>query len=565
MKKLIFCITGTFVAVSAFAQGAVDAFRFSQPDMKGTARFMSMGGAFGALGGDLSTFSQNPAGIGVYRNSEIGITFDLDCQSSESKTNLGSFKDDRTKFLVNNVGGVWTLKLNSSVVPNINLGFTYNKAASFSRRFKGSMTLHNSISNYIAAYSNSIGVTESQVAADNGNNPYNSPAPWLSTLGFQSYLMTPYFPNPDTDETIWEGQWMDGTSGTGNFTVQSSGGVDEYNIALGGNISNVVYWGMDFCITDLYYNESTEWGENLDNAWVDGMKVAYNDFRFGNRYSASGTGFNYKIGLIFKPIQELRLGFAVHTPTWYNMSESYIGGVRFDNPSKDWAPDLVETNNGLRGNDTFNFRSPMKLIASAAGVIGGRFIISADYEWSPYTQMRFSQPSLDYGWYDDIYDDPWYNPWYRPGSPMSEPATRGSVFNDNDPFYNSNKEIKDYYRAQNTFRLGAEFRVTSRFSVRAGYSFVSSPTTKKAYNNNTEIFTSGTLTNYSFNDVTNYITCGLGYKINHFYIDLAYVYKHISANFHPYPTDADGQAFSTPKADLGLSNNQILLSAGFKF
>ena len=53
-----------------FAQSAIDAYRFSQPDLRGTARFMGMGGAFGALGGDLSTLSQNPAGIGVYRSNE---------------------------------------------------------------------------------------------------------------------------------------------------------------------------------------------------------------------------------------------------------------------------------------------------------------------------------------------------------------------------------------------------------------------------------------------------------------------------------------------------------------
>ena len=50
----------------AYGQGAIDAYRISQPDMKGTARFMGMGGAFSALGGDLSTLSQNPAGIGIY-------------------------------------------------------------------------------------------------------------------------------------------------------------------------------------------------------------------------------------------------------------------------------------------------------------------------------------------------------------------------------------------------------------------------------------------------------------------------------------------------------------------
>ena len=52
-----------------FAQGEMDAYRFSQTELNGTARSMSMGGAFGALGGDMSVMSHNPAGLGVYRSS----------------------------------------------------------------------------------------------------------------------------------------------------------------------------------------------------------------------------------------------------------------------------------------------------------------------------------------------------------------------------------------------------------------------------------------------------------------------------------------------------------------
>ena len=59
------------------AQTAYDAYQISRYDLRGTARFMSMGGAFGALGGDLSVLGQNPGGIGVYRKSDIGITLDI--------------------------------------------------------------------------------------------------------------------------------------------------------------------------------------------------------------------------------------------------------------------------------------------------------------------------------------------------------------------------------------------------------------------------------------------------------------------------------------------------------
>ena len=133
MKKLYFTVSAIiaagFVPSTMSAQSATDAYQVSQYDLKGTARFMSMAGAFGALGGDLSTLSQNSAGIGVYRSNELGFTLNLDAQQSTAKSMGVSNTDNQTKFYLNNIGGVATIRLNSSAVPNFNIGFTYNKAA----------------------------------------------------------------------------------------------------------------------------------------------------------------------------------------------------------------------------------------------------------------------------------------------------------------------------------------------------------------------------------------------------------------------------------------------------
>ena len=138
MRKPLLLLGLASAALVSNAQSALDAYTFSQPDLKGTARFMGMAGAFGALGADLSTLSQNPAGIGVYRSSDIGFTLDLDCQSS-SATSMGlRTSDSQTRFLLNNIGAVFTLRLASSSVPNINIGFTYNKHASFNLVYSGS-------------------------------------------------------------------------------------------------------------------------------------------------------------------------------------------------------------------------------------------------------------------------------------------------------------------------------------------------------------------------------------------------------------------------------------------
>lgn len=546
-----------FAAVPAlsYSQSAIDAYRFSQPDLKGTARFMSMGGAFGALGGDLSTLSQNPAGIGVYRSNELGFTVDLDVQNSSSTANGFKTSANQTKFYLNNIGGVATLRLPSSTMPNINMGFTYNRAISFNRKYNGVIGLQNSMSNYIAGIANNEGLTVGDVTSTSDYDPYNPTdggiaAPWLAILGYDSYLINP---EGDPDSPHWTGQWGNGTSGTGRFSVAESGSVEEYNIALGGNISNVVYWGMNFDIVNLDYNINSLWGEDLQNAYVmnpDNNMVSPTSSQWSmrNLYHAGGTGFNYQLGLIIKPIQELRIGLAFHTPTWYSVTETFNAYTDMKYYGQQGGSDA---NNGYPASNDMNFRSPWKVIASVAGVIGSNFIISADYEWTGYNKMKFSDPSYDSyypGWdydYDFYSTAPYSNDYY-------------------DSYYDTNQDIKSYYRQTNTFRIGAEYRITPSFSVRAGYSFVSSPVKEDVKNDSQTIYTAGTLTNYRFDNTTNYITAGLGYKYRGFYVDLAYVYKHMGSEYHAYTPDPSSNIMS-PQAKLSLNNSQIVMSMGFKF
>lgn len=567
--------------LAAYSQSAIDGYRFSQPDLKGTARFMGMAGAFGALGGDLSTLSQNPAGIGVYRSNDVGFTVDLDLQKSLGKSDIGETSLTQTKFLLNNIGGVFTLKLPSRTLPNLNFGFTYNKGASFNRQYSGNIPLRNSLSNYIAGVANTAGPNGTplyveDVTTTNNFDPYfpndnGVAAPWLTILGYDSYLTTP---SGEGDDTQWFGQWGNGTSGTGRYLVKEQGSMDEFNIAIGGNLANVVYWGMNFDIVNFNYTQNSYWGERLQNAYVPDQNnqatITTADWTMKNYYNVTGSGFNYQIGLIFKPIQEFRLGLAFHTPTWYNMTETYGAGINYT--YADTETGGAQTNNGELAYNDMCFRTPMKFIASAAGVIGSSFIISLDYEWTPYNKMKFSQAgsygsgnSWDYGYYD-----PWY--YYSNNStptralPASAtlPGSRASYW-DTDEFYNTNEDIKTYYQSTNTIRIGAEYRVTPNFSLRAGYSYVSSPVKETVRNNSEFVYTSGTMPNYRVDNETNYITFGAGYRGNHFYVDMAYVYKNMQSEYHAFTPDTGVNAIPSPQSKLSLSNNQIVLTAGYRF
>ena len=560
MKKFYFFAASVLIPFMADAQSAIDGFRFSQPDLKGTARYMGMAGAFGALGGDLSSISTNPAGIGVYRRNEIGITMDIDVQSVTSESQGLKNKQSQTNVLLNNVGGVATWNLMNSTMPNFNIGFTYNRLASYNSHYAGDIpNLRNSLTDYIAGVTNVEGLTVGDLVADQSFDPYNPPdippfnsiyIPWISVLGYNSYFISP---EGDEDQPKWKGQWGPNTSGVGMFDVLTSGGANEYNIAVGGNIANKIFWGLDLGIVDMTYNMTARWGENLKDAVVQDI---YGDFRntsanwdITNFYHASATGYNIKLGLIYRPIQELRLGLSFSSPTWYSVNESYIASTYFEYPDIEYlipndpsSNDYAVTNGGEWGLNSYNFRTPWKLTASAAGVIGRNLILSADVEWQKFNKMRFY-----YGGSSSYYD---------------------SGYN----FGRTNNDIEEYYKTTTTVRLGVEYRITPRFSVRAGYAHVASPVTKDMKDDSLPmpVTTSGTMPNYRNDNSTSYITFGLGYNFNSFYIDGAYVHKSMSSTYHAYTFDPGSELYNippmtSPSSKLSLNNNQIVLSAGVRF
>ena len=558
----------------ADAQSVPSAYSISQQDLRGTARFMSMAGAFGALGGDLSTLGQNPGGIGIYRSNEIGFTVGLDMIGSKATSGGFSNTENMTRFNLNNIGGVFTMKLPGSVMPNLNFGFTYNKGASFNRRYKGLIpNLQTSMSNYIAGISNAYDLNEADVSYGDNYDPYNPPVgtrtvPWLAVLGYYGFLTTPEVRSDES--TDWYGQFGDGTSGVGAFDVEERGSVDEYNIALGGNINNVVFWGMDFDITSLDYRISSVWSESLDNAYVynpntERVGRMQADWSLYDNYRLNGTGFSYRLGVIVKPIQELRLGLAFHTPTYYNLNETYYDthlDYDYPFPTKDnstWA------NDGYSAGNSFNFSTPWRVIASMAGVIGNKLIVSADYEWNGYKHMKYSEAD-NYGYYDPWYDwdNPWeWGDWY--GAPSRSRADngspRGDYMNAND-FANS--IIKKVYRDTHTFRIGAEFRVLPSFSVRAGYSYTTSPVTTEVKDYRVDVPGTGIMSNYSLDNQTQHVTCGVGYKHKGFYLDLAYVYKYTSSEYFPFSPDISDPA-SAVRSKLEFNKSSIALSMGYKF
>ena len=204
MKKNIYALILAFLTSGfAFSQGEVEAYKLSKRDLSGTARGLSMGGAFGALGGDLTGVNINPAGLGTYRSSEIVGTF----QYSNNKNVIVNSPSTRTNGNLSNLGFVGSFNLRSEVVPVINFGFSYNSQYSYNSSFSavGDDMGDTSLMDYIVNITNdkkNITTDMLKFKYDGENvtwDPFaSSSAPWLSIFGYNSYLINPTSPTSTT-------------------------------------------------------------------------------------------------------------------------------------------------------------------------------------------------------------------------------------------------------------------------------------------------------------------------------------------------------------------------------
>lgn len=525
MKKLYVTLLLCGASLMASAQGTFDVLKMSETQLNGTSRYMSMAGAFGALGGDVSAISQNPGGIGVYRKSDISVTMNLNFLSSKTP---GGDKLTDTKFWFNNVGYVGSMKIDSDFFKHFNWGFSFNRINSFKRRYQGGYNVNNSLTNKIAQNLTNGNWTEEDLSVDNysGNIYYDSNAPWLGILAYQSYLL-----NPNSDGSL-QGLATNGTTGSANYYVDEKGHTDEYNITLGGNFKNTVYWGINFGITDLDFDSYQYYGEDLDNAMIydyrfnDGSTtLGYAGYDFQSYQETRGTGYNFKMGVIVRPINQLRIGAAFHTPTYYDMKDLYKVQSGFDlqvNGDDNLFQGNTETGEeGYYDEYRYTIKTPWRFIGSLAVVPSSKGMISMDYEYVGANTMRCG-------------DEGGYN------------------------YADTEQKIKDQLQASHILRVGAEYRATQNLSIRAGYSYQTSPVkdaVKGVSNNNVDVVSSNYM--YQYDKSNQYITCGLGYRYKSFYADAAYVHQTRTSQYHAYPGE-QGEEVKDNK-------NKIALTIGFRF
>lgn len=465
----------------------------------GTARSMAMGGAFTSLGADLISGHINPAGLGLYRSSEVGITpavtINNVSNSPVGSKSIWTQSESRTRFGLNNAGLALNVYQGSRGLTSATIAFSYNKMADFN--YRSSMGYHDNqtIGNYFIR--DVDGILYSEMEGD-GKWGRIHPSKWASTAAYNTYFFNRYYEEYTTDEDgrlvpipIYDDVYRMLGMGSGvavdhNAHINSRGSVGEFAIAAGFNIQNKLYLGFTIGIVDYYNKQDIFYSEDYIDNNADVYPMQYSDLNQFRKFE--GTGVNFKFGVIYSPIAGLRLGAAIHTPTFSDIKTKYqvyfrnrAEGDRSDNwelsPINEWSHD---------------FNTPTRLLLGASYTFGTKGLVSVDYERTWYNGMRYkSGDHIDKSFYNDTFSD----------------QLKGS----------------------NTIRAGVEYRPVNRLFLRAGFGYSGKNTSSKFNVNPTLDQASGDMIVSSFDSDITYksynASGGIGIQLSPFAsFDLTYTY-----------------------------------------
>lgn len=516
---------------------AMDMFNYSQQTHTfGTARSAGMAGAMTSLGGDLSSMSINPAGLGMYRTNEVAITPMIGVAHS-TNGDPAYESNSSTRLSMSNFGVMFKAYEGTGKVLAINVGFGYNRLADFN--YDTSFYRLDNQSSIAGVYARQL--QQSGLRSDDfyDSNDYFDwwrldPKYWGAALGYRCGLV--YDKDSDGNQKPWAPD-MYGTAPVVDqyTTLKSRGSIGEYAFSAGMNIDNKIYLGVTLGIHSIHQRRELYYGE--DYSYAAGDAPAGRELRFFNFNQTSivdGSGVNVKLGITYRPIQGLRLGLAYHSPTFYSLDFTYQAAMA--SRVRDNATDTFVTPNPEamtevwrdNGPNSWNFHSPSKLLVGASYTFGNVAILSVDYERDWYNSIRTKKTPVGKGVYDDFF--------------------------------------RQQFKGSNTVRVGAEVKPIPILALRAGYSF-----------NGSMVKDSDTVFSIPVTYRTQYVTAGVGVSLGFIFVDVAYQYVASRQTDYRLFYSIDQTGETTPSGatvvhddysglfSSNLTRHNVIMTLGFRF
>ena len=477
-------VSALFFGFTIQAQNHIDALRYSQESLWGSARYVAMGGAFGALGANGNTSSSNPAGIATFTTGQFSGSFNLNELTANGFDSESTFSSDYS-FAKKSSASIPNLNYISANIidpemagdwDRINFGIGYNKLEDYNKSIYLEGTGgNNSLSNHIL--SEAQGYTFDD----------------LNTLGQLAYYT--YLIDTTGSELSYNSPLESIIVRTQTYKSSTSGKKNEFYLSFGTAYQNKLFIGATLGFPSIDYREKiTISEENFISSINTPMHLK--DFEYTTNLNVDGSGINLKLGLIYKINDAIRYGFALHTPTYYEIHEEYSSSMNTN------FNDSTHSAESYLGLFDYELSSPLKIINSISFVLKKRAIISLEYEFLDYSMANMSSSFYS--------------------------------------FENENTTIENAYASASNIKIGTELRVHPQLSLRAGYAYYGSPLTDSRMDMSKE-----------------YLTCGMGIKVNQYFFDLAMVKSHSQSFLNIYP--------NSESATLNNQNSQFLISGGFKF
>ena len=472
------------------AQGIGDAVRYSSFEPIGTARTVGVGSAFGAMGGDFSVIGINPAGIAEYRIGELSITPSI----GTSKT-TSYFVDDpqnsersRSNFLLDNIGFVGAGSPRGSNWQTSNWAVGFSKLVNFNRNV-----------NIVGSFEGSI--TERFIERANGNSlneldPFEAGPAFDAGAIFEDGVMN-YTSDYFEDDIVRKEQFID-----------QRGSINELTFGWAGNYDNQFNIGISAGIPFVSFTETKTYKEGVTDGDFS------NQLEYVESLNTTGAGFNLKLGVQYRAFRQLRVGAAIHSPTWYTLNDDYTTLVNYEFTSTEES--FMGSGQSPDGSFKYKLTSPWKAIGSFGSIykIGAiQGFVNLDIEFIDYTNNEFDFTAHS--------NDP------------AEVSFTQEV----------NGEIDNQLGAATNYRLGTELAYNS-LRLRLGYSVSTSP-----FINDTDTYTS--------------FSAGLGFRADKFFFDLGYRRRSTSEGYNPYIVL--DQANRDPLANIETELGRLVATFGFKF
>ncbi|MEO7444833.1 MAG: hypothetical protein ABIT96_02140 [Ferruginibacter sp.] len=518
MKKISLFIMAACMCAAAFSQVPEDAARLSWFPHNGTARYMSIGGVMGSLGGDITATFVNPAGLGFYRTREFVFTpeFQLNRSKTTYLDSVNKYKDNRVGFGTTGVVIGWNNKYNINKSNAVSVAI--NQTADFKQSIRYS------------GYNNYSSFSE-QFAEEFARSGYDinsvlqslSPLPYTSAPALYTYLIDTVRINGGLQVKAAPEYLLDG-GGTlrQDYIKNSAGGMYELAVGLAENRNEKWLYGLSIGIPLVYYNSHSSFTE------TDTSSNTHNNFKsfsYTDAFTSKGGGANLKLGAIYRPKEYIRIGLAVHTPSLIYLTDTHTSSLETNLENSQGALESFNVNSNAFTNDQpgesqYIQATPWKAMLSGSYVFREvqntkrqKGFISADIEYAGHQSSRF----------------------FSSKDNLEEPDKA---------YYKAlGKAVKEYYKGSFNFRAGGELKFNTIMG-RLGFAYYSSPYRDKSIKAS-QMLLSG----------------GLGYRNKGFFIDLTYAHNIKKDEDFAYRLQDRANTYAV----LKRNNGNISATVGFKF